>query len=264
VTTFFSTGWPWVGLVLAPLLLALLFLTDIFRSDTSLPRFRDLYWLAWLAVPTYLIHQFEEHGIDFMGHPYAFRGSLCGVLGYPDALSCPIPVSFITAVNLSAVWCAIPLSAFMGRKSEQGPARSTSGPETAFAPVSVVRVFVKRPLVALSAFAIPMVNAVAHIGPGVLQGHYNPGVGTAVFLFVPLSLWAVRNALLQRAVTVPGVFLVLVSGILIHLVLLGSLLLFIHGKLGEILLSIVQVGNGFLPFLLAFRFSRVRQRTGMH
>jgi hypothetical protein len=39
-------------------MVAILLLTDTFRSDTTVSRWRDPMWLAWLAVPFYWIHQF--------------------------------------------------------------------------------------------------------------------------------------------------------------------------------------------------------------
>src|SRR5215471_12433318 len=105
---FLTIGWPWIGLALAAALTVLLFCVG--------PRFRDLSWLAWLTVPVYLVHQFEEHGIDLLGRHYAFRDALCQVLHYGVGDACPIPVSFITAVNLSLVWIAMPLGAWLGRR----------------------------------------------------------------------------------------------------------------------------------------------------
>lgn len=230
---FLSTGWPWVGLGIAAALLVVLFCSNLFRSDRDVPRYRDLAWLAWLAVPMYLVHQFEEHGIDVLGQVYAFRGSLCGMLGFPDILTCPVPVSFITAVNLPLVWIAIPLSAMLGRR---------------------------RPLVALSAFAVPAVNAMAHIAPGILRGRYNPGLGTAILLFVPVSIWAIRIAMTRYGIDRRGVAVVAGSGVGLHLVLIGSLLLFMRGAIGEVALDGVQVANAFLPIVLAHKASAPSNR----
>jgi hypothetical protein len=225
---FFSTGWPWAGLGIAAVLLVLLFCTNLLRGDRHVPRYRDLAWLAWVAVPMYMLHQFEEHGVDLVGQVYAFRGSLCGMLGYPEVLTCPIPVSFITAVNLPLVWIAMPLSAILGRR---------------------------RPLLALSAFAVPAVNAMAHIGPGIVRGRYNPGLGTAILLFVPVSIWAIRTAMTRYGIARRGVVLVIASGAALHGVLIGSILLFIRGAISEAALDGVQVANAFLPIVLAHKGS---------
>ena len=91
----FTYVWPYMGLG-AALLVALLLTTDALRSDLTVSRWQDLVWLAWLGMLAYLIHQFEEHGIDALGATYAFRGEMCRTLGFPDVQACPVPFSFIT------------------------------------------------------------------------------------------------------------------------------------------------------------------------
>lgn len=40
-------------------------------------RFRDLRWWMHFGLPLYMIHQFEEHGIDLYGRLYNFQTALC-------------------------------------------------------------------------------------------------------------------------------------------------------------------------------------------
>ena len=221
---FLTTGWPWTGLGIAAVLLTLLLFTGLYRSNTRLPRFQDLGWLAWLAIPLYQLHQFEEHGIDLLGRHYAFREAVCSLLGFPDIFTCPVPVSFITAVNLGTVWAGILLSASLGRR---------------------------RPLVALSAYATPFVNGVIHTIPAIVRLQYNPGLGTAIVLFLPVSIWVFRTALRQRAVAFRGVARVVAAGVVLHIVMIGSLFAFIHGAIGEALLAVIQVVNGVVPAAFA-------------
>ena len=99
----FAFVWPWIGLGAAGLLLILL-TTNALRADHPVTRWRDMTWLTWAAVCAYLVHQVEEHGIDAEGATYAFRGSLCAMLGFANPQVCAVPHPFITAVNVSAVW----------------------------------------------------------------------------------------------------------------------------------------------------------------
>lgn len=163
----FSLLWPWIGLGLAAILLLGLSIGDL-RVDRAVPRTRDMGWLAWAATAAYLLHQFEEHGIDALGTPYAFRGVLCMRFGFANPTSCPIPESFITAVNIPVVWLAGPIAALSARRY---------------------------PALALSYFSVPAVNSLAHIGPAFASGNYNPGLLTAVLLFLPMSLWTLGIAL---------------------------------------------------------------------
>jgi len=42
-------------------MVAILLTTDTFRSNTTVSRWRDPVWLAWLAAPLYWVHQLEEY-----------------------------------------------------------------------------------------------------------------------------------------------------------------------------------------------------------
>jgi hypothetical protein len=40
-------------------------------------RTRDPQWWMQLALPIYLLHQWEEHGFDLLGRRYSFQGYFC-------------------------------------------------------------------------------------------------------------------------------------------------------------------------------------------
>jgi hypothetical protein len=229
------TGWPWAGIAIAPILLVILFFTDLLRGDRSLPRWKDPVWLAWLVLPVYMIHQFEEHGIDAMGRPYAFRASICGIFGFPDADSCPIPEAFLTAVNLSVVWAATVFSALGGRR---------------------------RPRLAAAIYGVPIVNGVTHVAPAILQQRYNPGVVTALVLFLPLGVWAMRTFLADPSVGRNGAFRAMLAGVVVHVVLMGSLVLFVRGVIGEDLLIAVNIANAGVPAIVALGGASGRVNIG--
>ena len=216
----FAYVWPWIGIGAAGLLVLLLFASDALRSDLAVSRWQDIVWLTWLATCAYLVHQFEEHGIDAQGAAYAFRGMLCATLGYPQPDTCAIPTAFITAVNVSAVWIAGPLSALLGRRW---------------------------PAIALSFFSVPFVNLFAHAGPALARGAYNPGLLTAIVLFGPLSLWTFQVALARYRLGWRGVIATVLAGILLHAILLGSLRAYLGGAIGLDLLVVIQIINALLP-----------------
>jgi len=218
----FSHFWPWTGLGPAAVLLLALAIGEM-RGDRAVPRTRDPVWLAWAATAAYLLHQFEEHGIDARGTPYAFRGVLCTFFGFAGATACPIPESFITAVNIPAAWLAGPIAALAGRRW---------------------------PAIALSYFSVPAVNAFAHIGPALTAGDYNPGLLTAVLLFLPLSLWTFWIALRRPDLGWRMVAAAIVGGIAMHAVLIFSLRAYLRGALDESILVAIQVVNPAIPILL--------------
>lgn len=205
------------------MLLILLAFTDRLRSDRAVPRRQDLAWLTWAAVAAYLLHQFEEHGIDALGRAYGFRAGMCGVLGFPDAATCPIPEAFITAVNVPLVWFAGPIAAMLAAR---------------------------RPLIALGFFSVPLVNAPAHLLPLLAGQGYNSGLLTAIVVFLPLSLWALAVAVRRYGVGRRGVVLTVACGLLLHAVLFGSARAFVAGLIGADTLIAIQVANAALP--LAF------------
>lgn len=226
----FSHLWPWIGLGLAAILLLGLATGDL-RGDRGQPRMRDMAWLAWAATAAYLLHQFEEHGIDAQGAPYAFRGMLCMRFGYADVTICPIPESFITAVNISVVWLAGPIAALLGRRW---------------------------PAIALSYFSVPAVNAFAHIGPALAAGDYNPGLLTAVVLFLPLSFWALWIALRRPDLGWRMVSVTIVGGIAMHAALMLTLSAYLTGSIGEHALVAIQIINPAIPILLVAAIMRRR------
>ena len=116
--TWFDIIWPWVGLALAIILLGLLLTTNIFRQTILGSRWRDAKWLAWLAIPIYMIHQFEEYGLDLTGENHAFPNGLCQNLRLDNYPICPIPHEFYLFVNIPLVWF---FAIFAARVSSKNP-----------------------------------------------------------------------------------------------------------------------------------------------
>jgi Protein of unknown function with HXXEE motif len=118
--------------------------------------------LGVLVLVAYLVHQFEEHGVDLLGRRYAFmadaNGFLGPLLGCPPQADCPLNPEAIYWVNTMLVWWPLMLAAVLGRRA-----------------------------LVLAAAGLTATNALAHLGAAVAQRHYNPGLLTAGLLFVPLS-----------------------------------------------------------------------------
>jgi hypothetical protein len=232
----FTYVWPYMGLG-AALLLALLLCTGALRSNLTVSRWRDIVWLAWAGTLAYLVHQFEEHGIDALGATYAFRSEMCRNFGFPDVQACPIPFSFVTAVNISVVWLFGPTAALLGRR---------------------------RPELALAFFSVPLINTLMHIGPAVAQGGYNAGLLTAIAIFLPLSLWVFHIALSRYQLGWRAVIATIVAGVVYHTIMIGTAAAFVAGRMGVLALDIIQVVNPALIFLIVAGLGRPRpaeQRT---
>jgi len=230
--TWFDLAWPWIGLVFAAALAVLLFATGLLRGDATVPRWRDLRWLSFLAVAVYMVHNVEEYGIAANGVVHAFPDSLCELLGQADYPGCGIPPVFFLFVNLPLVWVAGPAAALLSRRL---------------------------PLAGLTLWGVIGVNAVVHIVPAIVRREYDPGLVTAVVLFVPLTAMvvsAVRRVYLRRAIP-----LLLGMGALLHAVLAGSLVLYLRGVIPEWLLLAAQPGVIALGYAVVALAERRLVRT---
>lgn len=229
-------NFPWVGSVGAIILLLLLFSTDRLRSDLGRSRWRDRVWLSWLAVAIYLIHNVEEYGVDLLGRFHAFPNSMCSQLGLSPYPSCPIPTPFFLAVNLPLFWVGAPIAAFMSRR---------------------------HPILGLSLYGIIFVNALTHIGAALHSG-YNPGVLTSLILFLPISFWVARACFGKQGLPYAALAFIVAEGVLLHAVLMGSTILFLHDIIGPSLLPAIQILNAVLFFLLASLAEKWHQGKLVH
>ncbi len=109
---------------------------------------------VYLQLPTYMLHQVEEHAGDRFRR-YINRS----VAGVPDALT----TLAVVVVNVPLVWGVDLLSIYLARFVAIGWG--------------------------LIAIYLMLVNAVVHIVAAVAKRAYNPGLVTAVLLFLPLSIW---------------------------------------------------------------------------
>lgn len=223
--------WPYAGLLLAAVLLAALILE---KPLGGIPRWRNPAFVLGLLWPMYLLHQFEEHGVDALGRHYAFLAELCSTLGYGAASGCPADPAFIFAVNVAGCQIAFVVAWWCRRT---------------------------RPLVSACAWGIPIVNAVTHFVAAVLHRGYNPGVVTSGVLFVPLSALMLSTLLHTRTITIRNVSRVVGSGVVVHIVLIASLLLSARGWLAHEMLLAINAANGITPLIFGTVGVRGEQRS---
>ncbi len=107
---------------------------------------------TFLLLPAYMIHQFEEHDRD------RFRTFFNGTVGGGHDVLTPLAVFVI---NVLGVWGVITLSLYGAALVDTGWA--------------IVAVY------------LVLVNAAVHIIPAIVQRRYNPGLLTAIVVFVPLG-----------------------------------------------------------------------------
>lgn len=129
--------------------LALLVLFPLVAADWPEP-----LRLTFLFLPIYMLHQYEEHDGD------RFRRSFNETIGKGREVLTPAAV-FI--VNVPGVWGVIIAACYLTAKINPG--------------------------LGLIAVYLAVVNAVAHAGQAIARRAYNPGLITALVVFLPVGAY---------------------------------------------------------------------------
>jgi uncharacterized protein with HXXEE motif len=228
-THWFYTVWPFIGVGGAIVMLATLLITDTFRGNTLVSRWRDPMWLAWLAVPLYWLHQFEEYSLPVIGLDYSIQEMICQKIGFPPYPDCPIPLAFYPVVNIALMWFGSPLAAYLFRHNV---------------------------LIGLSFWGLLFANGIVHTAGGIAAGAYNTGLWTAALLFVPLSVWVIYVCAIRGPYSGKVVAVAYVAGAVTHALLFMGYGLFKNGVIGNAGLLGYAVAIGFAPIILAAIASR--------
>src|SRR5262249_31723113 len=127
-----------------------------------LPEFARNWSSALLAVflqlPVYMLHQYEEHDNDrFRVYVNRLMGGGREVLSHWA----------VFVINVPGVWGVIAVSFYLASDVSIG--------------------------LGLIAVYLTLINAVTHVGAALASRAYNPGLATATFLFLPASVFGVRE-----------------------------------------------------------------------
>jgi hypothetical protein len=230
--SWLDRNWCWAGLAISAVLLVLLFATNVFRSSTG-SRWRDPVWLAWLAPASYMLHQFEEYGIDALGVRFAFPDTLCAAVGMAPYPACGLPHAVFVAINIPVVWMAGFACALLSRRFR---------------------------FVGLGLYAIHFTNALSHLGVGLATRSYNPGMLTAGLILLPLSLWVAYACFGPDRLRRVGLLVLVGSGALASVILLAGVKLFAAGRLSAPALVTVEALNAVLVVVVPWLFNRAVAR----
>ncbi len=222
--------WPWIGFGGAVVLLFVLFGTRLLQADKSISRWKDFTWIAWLGATLYLLHNTEEYGITIFGQLHAFPLTMQAMLGTQP------PESFFAAVNISMFWIGLPLAAFLSRK---------------------------HPMMAMGAAGVLIVNALSHIAPFAMGIGYTAGALTAIVLFLPYAIFVFVTCYRKNKFKIRVLIVSLCVGILSHIILFGTIMLYGNGLVGEVVLVLLQVANAALYVVLMFIFDKAFKNHGL-
>lgn len=211
---WFERSWSSVGLGAAIVLALLLFFTNVCRIQSGGSRWRDPVWIAWLTSLAYLLHNFEEYGLDLFGRVLQFPTGICQMFGHATLETCPIPLSYFVAVNIPLIWVALPVAALWCRSN---------------------------PAVGLTGAGMLLGNAVTHLGGLAAGAGYSAGTLTAAVLFVPISIWTFTTFFGRRKLLgLPNMIAILMASAVAHAVLFGLIFAFLGGKLSVTALNVLQ------------------------
>ena len=111
----------------------------------------------WVLLFIYLIHQYEEHGVDLFGRVYFFHEYASQVL---ESKGLELTPAAIFRINTLTVWFSF-LIAIWGGRHFTWPSLAAAG--------------------------LVFTNGLFHIAIAVSRSEYNPGLVTAIVLFLPIS-----------------------------------------------------------------------------
>lgn len=157
--------------------LLLLLLAPLF-----IQKWPDVLAAAFFCLPAYMLHQFEEHDND------RFRAFVNRLLGGGREVLTPIAVFMI---NVFGVWGGIAAALWLTARVHPG--------------------------FALIAAYLLLLNAVIHIVQGAVMRSYNPGLVSAIGLFLPVGGWCAYSVQQAGGATVRMQIIAAASAIAIHL-----------------------------------------------
>lgn len=156
--------------------LMLLLLTPVLASGWSLALL-----LIWLQLPVYMLHQYEEHDGD------RFRRFVNATIGGGKEVLSRLDVFVI---NIGGVWGVDAAAFLLAARVDLG--------------------------LGLIAVYLSLVNAFGHCAQALALRRYNPGLATAIGLFIPLGLVTLRVLAGHPEVTRTDHILGLAVALLIH------------------------------------------------
>lgn len=223
--SWFDLNFQWIGIAVAAIMLMLLFGTRLLCSNPGISKWQDITWLSWLGFTAYLIHNGEEYGIDLYGHTHAFPEQFCATLTKAlGIIDCSVPPAFYLAVNITLFWIIVPVGALLSRRY---------------------------PLAGLSIYSVIFINGLVHVVPLLLGKGYGPGAFTALIIFLPLSVWVGYACFGKGKLPYQSMVVLIMLGVILHAILMGSMVAFLTGKISSILLVLIQICNAMLLLILS-------------
>lgn len=221
---FLVQNWMKLGTYGAPVILFVFFSV---RTEQIKLNLTNIPLMSVVFLVAYIIHQFEEHWIDLRGEQYAFYKDvnqlLLGVLNAPDSTVMPLTPASIYMINTALVWLIGSLAIW--RSSKQ--------------------LF---PTLALA--GITLVNGMGHLVLGITKQAYNPGLLTAIVIFLPLAIAFYRAILTEIPENKKLVIASIIWSVLAHVIMLAGVLTVWYQLISETTYFAILIIWSILPVFL--------------
>ena len=132
----------------------------------------------------YMLHQIEEHL-----WPGGFRQFTNAHVFHSGRDDWPVNEGGVAFINIGLVWLPVGLAALF-----PGPLR----------------------WLGLCWVGMTLINAIIHIIASVRLRIYNPGLVTALLLFLPFTIWALGREVMSGALSGLQIVLLIIAGVLLH------------------------------------------------
>lgn len=177
MTQFISANWQKSLPVLS--MIGLILWVTLFRHD---PTSEQAIFAALLVI--YMLHQIEEHlwpgGFRQFTNAHVFES------GNDDW---PVDAGGVALVNIGYVWLPVAAAAVLPQALRW---------------------------LGLAWIALTLVNAIIHVATSIRCRGYNPGVVTAVFLFLPFTIWVLMHEASRGSLSSGEIGLLVLLGVLLH------------------------------------------------
>lgn len=227
VTEALLMTWMYVGLGGA------VFLTLMLLASPQQLKLDGLARFHWILLIVYLVHQFEEHGVDLLGRSYFFITYAQAVSHDAGAASgFQLTPLAVYRTNTLFVWLPF-LAAVWGHR--------------------------RYLWAGLAAGGLILTNAILHIGLALWRDEYNPGLGTSFALFLPVAFLYFRFLARNCGVSWRGI----AGGVLFGMAEHGLLFLRIRFNLAPAMPPMVLGGIALAPLVANALYNQFRpMRTG--
>jgi hypothetical protein len=178
MSTFIAANWQRALPALAVVGLAAW--VALFRND---PTSEQAIFAALLVI--YMLHQTEEHL-----WPGGFRQYTNAHVFESGRDDWPVDAGGVALVNIGYVWLPVAAAALFPQALRW---------------------------IGLAWIALTLINAIIHIVTSIRFRSYNPGLVTAILLFLPFTIWALMHEVARGQLTGGEIGLLVLLGVLLHI-----------------------------------------------